>query len=426
MTTIAANPVSANFVKPELKRALPLPSATEAKPTSPSVASKVTDSFSKAGSAVVNGATKAGSAVANGATKAGSAVADGFSKAGTAAKGWHGNAVNTATAGAQASGIGVLGGLKAGAGLAGGVAGIGSNAVGLVNAIKNGEGGQAIAQNALGLGRGILGATKGALDTAAVIESARGFGKVGQAAKDLVGNQGRLSGAIANAAAEAVHNGKALRNVDVMASIAKGQGVWGLLKTSTQMATADILRQGGFDKAAGKIENSVTKAGQKAADAAADAKGIGKAITSAGGTAAAAGGDAAHAAANAAKGAKAADAAIDAAKGAEAALKVGAKGAGTAARLAGRFAPGLNIAMAGVDTAIAARTLSDPKASIASKVTSSITAAGSIAAATNIPIVSQVGAAVSAVSSVTGLAIENAGKIKDGFKKLGNKIKSLF
>ncbi|KFE64563.1 hypothetical protein DB31_1581 [Hyalangium minutum] len=58
--------------------------------------------------------------------------------------------------------------------------------------------------------------------------------------------------------------------------------------------------------------------------------------------------------------------------------------------------------------------------------TSTITAAGSAAAATNIPIVSQVGAGISAVSSITGLAIENAGKIKEGFNKLGDKIKSLF
>lgn len=278
-------------------------------------------------------------------TAAPAKVQDGFSKAGTADKGWHGRAVAQATADAQASGTGMLGRLKAGAGLASGVNGIVSNSIGLANAIKNGEGGQAIAQNALGLTKGVVGTAKGALDTAATIESTLAFRKVGQAAKEAIGSQGKLSGAIANAAAEAVDNGKKLRDVDVP---------------------------------------------------------------------------------NVAKGAKVADTAIDAAKGAEAALKVGAKGAGTAARLAGRFAPGLNIAMAGVDTAIAARTLSDPKASVASKVTSSITAAGSIAAATNIPIVSQVGAGISAVSSIAGVAIENAGKIKDGFKKLGDKLKSIF
>jgi hypothetical protein len=297
----------------------------------------------------------------------------------------------------------MLGRLKAGAGLAGGVNGIVSSGQGLANAIKNNEGGQAIAENALGLARGTVGTVKGALDTAAAVESTLGFRKVGQAAKDLIGSQGgKLSGAIAGAAADAVHNGKALRDVDVLASVAKSQGLGSMIKNTTKMSVADMLRNGGFTGAANKIEGSVAKAGAKVADAAGGA----------------------------AKGAKVADAAIDAAKGAEAALKVGAKGAGTAARLAGRFAPGLNIAMAGVDTAIAARTLSDPNASVASKVTSSITAAGSIAAATNIPIVSQVGAGISAASSIAGAVIENKDQIgkavKDGANWLGDKLKSIF
>ncbi|HVE84714.1 MAG TPA: hypothetical protein VND93_17785 [Myxococcales bacterium] len=127
-----------------------------------------------------------------------------------------------------------------------------------------------------------------------------------------------------------------------------------------------------------------------------------------------------------AKVAKGADAAAHVAEGAGAALRVGAEGAGVAGRLAGRFAPGLNIAIAGVDTAIAARTLADSHSSIASKVTTSITAAGSVVAATNIPIVSQVGAAVSTASSLTGVALNHLGDIKDGFHKLGDKLKHLF
>lgn len=88
---------------------------------------------------------------------------------------------------------------------------------------------------------------------------------------------------------------------------------------------------------------------------------------------------------------------------AEVALKAGAKAAaGTAAKAAGRFAPGLNVAIAAVDTAQAVATLADKNASTGKKVTSVITAVGSIAAATNIPIVSQVGAAVSTVSSIVG------------------------
>lgn len=88
---------------------------------------------------------------------------------------------------------------------------------------------------------------------------------------------------------------------------------------------------------------------------------------------------------------------------AKAATKAVAKGAlKTGAKAAGRFVPGLNIAIAGLDTATAVATLADPKAGTGKKVTSVITAAGSIVAATNIPVVSQVGAAVSTVSSFIG------------------------
>lgn len=87
----------------------------------------------------------------------------------------------------------------------------------------------------------------------------------------------------------------------------------------------------------------------------------------------------------------------------EAALKQGAKAAaGTAAKTLGRFAPGVNVAIAAIDVANAGATLMDKNASTGKKVTSVITAVGSVAAATNIPIVSQVGAAVSTVSSIVG------------------------
>ncbi|AEI62470.1 hypothetical protein [Corallococcus macrosporus] len=76
---------------------------------------------------------------------------------------------------------------------------------------------------------------------------------------------------------------------------------------------------------------------------------------------------------------------------------------GTAvARAAGRFAPGLNVAIAVADTAAAVSTIRDPNASTGKKITSGITALGSIAAATNIPVVSQAGAVVSTVSSFVG------------------------
>ncbi len=88
---------------------------------------------------------------------------------------------------------------------------------------------------------------------------------------------------------------------------------------------------------------------------------------------------------------------------AKAATTAAAKSAAkSGAKAAGRFVPGVNVAIAALDSAQAAATLADPKASTAKKVTSVITAAGSIAAATNIPGVSQAGAVVSAVSSFVG------------------------
>ncbi len=84
-----------------------------------------------------------------------------------------------------------------------------------------------------------------------------------------------------------------------------------------------------------------------------------------------------------------------------AAAKASAK---TLARAGGRFVPGVNMALAAVDTARAAAVWSDPKAPLEKKVGASVTALGSSVAATNIPVVSQVGAAVSVVSDfVNGL-----------------------
>ncbi|MFZ5469768.1 MAG: hypothetical protein ACOZIN_10055 [Myxococcota bacterium] len=73
--------------------------------------------------------------------------------------------------------------------------------------------------------------------------------------------------------------------------------------------------------------------------------------------------------------------------------------AGPVSKAAGRFIPGVNVALAAVDSANATATLANPSAGVGKKVTSVITAAGSIAAATNVPVVSQAGAALSLASS---------------------------
>lgn len=87
---------------------------------------------------------------------------------------------------------------------------------------------------------------------------------------------------------------------------------------------------------------------------------------------------------------------------AEAGAKATAKALGKAA---GRFAPGVNIAIAAVDTVKAgvsvSKAIDDPSfENVKNAAFDGVTAAGSILAATNIPIVSQIGGAVSAVSDI--------------------------
>jgi hypothetical protein len=102
-----------------------------------------------------------------------------------------------------------------------------------------------------------------------------------------------------------------------------------------------------------------------------------------------------------------------------------AKGAlKTGGKALGRFVPGANIAIAGLDIANAVQTFKDPKASVGDKVTSGIIAGGSALAATNIPIVSQVGGAISTGVSLGSEVVKNfGGEIKDVAKKVGEGVK---
>lgn len=112
-------------------------------------------------------------------------------------------------------------------------------------------------------------------------------------------------------------------------------------------------------------------------------------------------------------GVKVAKAAVSAAKtiGGTASKVAVSTGAKTAAKSAGRFVPGMNVAIAAVDTGIAATDIKKavdnptPK-NVTKAVLGSITAAGSIAAASNVPVVSQVGAGVSIVSDVAKAAVD--------------------
>jgi hypothetical protein len=78
-----------------------------------------------------------------------------------------------------------------------------------------------------------------------------------------------------------------------------------------------------------------------------------------------------------------------------------------AAKGVGRLIPGANVAMAALDTATAVNTQRDPRKTNLQKAASWVTAGGSVAAATNVPIVSQVGAGVSAISDGVGAFLPN-------------------
>ena len=106
------------------------------------------------------------------------------------------------------------------------------------------------------------------------------------------------------------------------------------------------------------------------------------------------------------KAAKAGQAAGQAAKAGQVAATAGK----VAGKTAGRFIPGVNIGIAALDISNAGVTLANKNASPGAKATSVITAVGSAAAATNIPIISQVGAGISAASSIIGAALGFAGK----------------
>lgn len=313
-----------------------------------------------------------------------------FGKLKDFAKNWKPGVVEKATKDAVASGVGKLGIAKGLGGVAGGAFGVYSGVKNVIDGIKNHDAHQ-IAGGALGATKGVLGTVKGGLATAAAIESKLHLRGLEKAATAAIGDGSKLGKAIASKAAEAVHLGKNLTKLDVLGEAAKSTGFLGKMGTALKSGAAGLLSKlpkGIGAGLAGKLNANIIKTGALALGG--EAKGVATAL-------------------------KTAETATKAAGAA-------AKGAGTAAKLAGRFAPGLNVGIAALDVGIAIKTISDPKASIAAKVTSGITALGSVAAATNIPIVSQVGAAVSIASTAVGAAIENFGAIKDVAGKVGSAV----
>ncbi|RJS24084.1 hypothetical protein DRW03_10790 [Corallococcus sp. H22C18031201] len=196
---------------------------------------------------------------------------------------------------------------------------------------------------------------------------------------------------------------------------AAGKGVVSTVKGGLDIARDAHKFGSAYKAASGAFKAAVPGAGPKLARAAARAaakgafEGAGRTAMRAGVRAAVdgavrAGGTAVRTAAGTATRAAARAALNEGGKAAARAATTAAAraAAGPLAKAAGRFAPGANVAIAAFDVASAYSTVRDPKASTTKKVTSVITAVGSVAAATNIPVVSQVGAAVSAVSSFVG------------------------
>ena len=83
--------------------------------------------------------------------------------------------------------------------------------------------------------------------------------------------------------------------------------------------------------------------------------------------------------------------------GSKAAVRAGERVGGKAL---GRFVPGANIAIAGLDSAAFVSTLQDKKASTGKKVLAGVRAAGSITAATDIPFAGQAGAIIASGADV--------------------------
>ncbi len=226
-------------------------------------------------------------------------------------------------------------------------------------------------------------------------------GKIGTAAKDI--RQAVRTGSRADIATAAQSTLGAAKGAASTAKAALSTAVT-VNKLTTTYKAATTAFQAAVPGASKAVTTAAAKAAMKGTFEGLTKGAVKTAASSAALAAAKKGGTIATAVAGSASRAVAKAALREGGKAAgEAALKAGARAAaGTLGKAAARFTPGLNIAIAALDTANAVATVMDPKASTGKKVTSVITAIGSIAAATNIPVVSQVGAAVSAVSGFIG------------------------
>lgn len=208
--------------------------------------------------------------------------------------------------------------------------------------------------------------------------------KSGEDVRKAVGDTSTAAGTALSGAKSPLELGKAVHDSKTLkaAKSAITKAVPGAGPEVRKAALKAISDHGLKDAPVNEVKNAVSKAARKAAQESGGlAKGVG------------------------ATSSKAARALLykGGAEAAEAATKAVGKGLlKSTAKAAGRFVPGVNIGIAAADTAAFAATASDPKASWSKIIASGITAGGSIVAATNVPGLSQAGAAVSTVSSFIG------------------------
>jgi len=224
---------------------------------------------------------------------------------------------------------------------------------------------------------------------------------------NFTGSDVVAAGELANTAAGALHTKQGSQATAVLlqraGGVAAGAGVAGF---AVNLATRDFSATGQNIAALKNDPGNADLQSQVAADVRGVTNGVQDVVNAARGAAPTL---------EAAKGTLGA-ATTTAGRIAERAAGPAAHAAASASRAVGRLAPGVNVAIAVVDSAAAAadinKAIKNPtRDNVVNAGLSSIVAAGSIAAASNVPVVSQVGAAVSMAGDAAKLVYNNRAAI---------------
>jgi hypothetical protein len=243
------------------------------------------------------------------------------------------------------------------------------------------------------------------LNTATTVGTVRHISNLADG--NFTGSDVVAAGELANTAAGALHTKQGSQATAVLlqraGGVAAGAGVAGF---AVNLATRDFSATGQNIAALKDDPGNADLQSQVAADVRGVTNGVQDVVNAARGAAPTL---------EAAKGTLGA-ATTTAGRIAERAAGPAAHAAASASRAVGRLAPGVNIAIAVVDSAAAAadinKAMKNPtRDNVVNAGLSSIVAAGSIAAASNVPVVSQVGAAVSMAGDAAKLVYNNRAAI---------------